>query len=87
MLLTLVILLAVVTSCKSSTQVEVTTSIPEVKLTLTTTETSEQNPLPTGTAIHLPYNLVDNSSEYCQPPFAFLPNRGLDINQTAQVQG
>jgi hypothetical protein len=76
-----IMILLAISGCSQTNMVEIIPS--QTKLTptsfLTTvskptaTEVFRQNLAPTATDIQLPYNLVNESSEYCQPPSGFLP--------------
>jgi hypothetical protein len=76
-----------ISACSSSLQVpEVTTTLsPTTTPNLTWTLTPSPKPTsaaaiaPTPTNIQLPYNLVQESSEYCQSPYAVLPIANADV--------
>jgi hypothetical protein len=57
-----------------STSLPTSNSTPEPA----TTEVFRQNIAATATDIQLPYNLVTESSEYCQSPYAILPMRDTE---------
>jgi hypothetical protein len=79
-ILAFMILLAM-SGCRQTNMVETVptlsklrpTSFPTTASKPTATEVFRKNLTLTATDIQLPYNLVYESSEYCQPPYAFLP--------------
>lgn len=64
------ILLLGLSECITSTDIPSTTSLPTF------------TPEATATVIHLPYNLVTESSEYCKMPYGYLPvEEGKNLTQ------
>jgi hypothetical protein len=79
-----------ISACSSSLHVpEVTTTLsPTITITPSPEPTSATAIAPTPTDIQLPYNLVQESSEYCQSPYAVLSianAEGLSKDEIARV--